>query len=156
MRKLILFPALVIAGSINAQDPCQTNTLSTPTIHTPKGTPIQGLILQQISTTCYNDALNYLNTFYPNATILENPTSEYNCHSYAFHLSQGNTNKVWINETDTYSNPNLSKYWTDGSFVEVCDESDGEKAYYYLGDHSALTTSTISGQYESKWGKMHV
>lgn len=155
MRKLFYSLILLAAINIHAQDICYTPLLSTTTVNTPKNSPVQGLILDQITTLCYNSLLNYLATHYPNVTILENPTSQYNCHSYAFHLSEGNTNKVWIDAKDLYTNPNLSKYWTDGSFIEVCNESDGEKAHYYenSGDHSALTTSAISGEYESKWGK---
>jgi hypothetical protein len=85
------------------------------------------------------------------ADILDEATTQYNCHAYAWHLSEGKTNKVWINQTES-GNANLSKYWTgtNSCFVEV-DESNAEKIFYYAGDHSAVKSS-VAGKYESKWG----
>lgn len=122
------------------------------TIYTRNGTSVEGIVYYPLSSQDYAVSLNYIQQYYPNVTILENPTSQYNCYSYAFHLSEGNTQKVWINPYTQSLQANLSKYWTDGSFIQVCNESDADKAYYYLGDHAALTTSSVSGEYESKWG----
>jgi len=122
------------------------------TIYTRNGTSVEGIVYYPLSSQDYATSLNYIQQYYPNVTILEDPTSEYNCYSYAFHLSEGNTQKAWINSTTTTGAANLSKYWTDGSFIQVCNEADADKAYYYAGDHAAVTTSSISGEYESKWG----
>src|SRR5690606_16108630 len=141
MRNLFLLLAIGIANNVYSQQ-CTLSPQGYQTIYTRNGTAVQGTIYAQISSSCYADALNYMNTAYPNVTIQENPTSEYNCYSYAFHLSEGNTQKVWINPQTTSGASNLSNYWTDGSFIEVCNESDADKAYYYLGDHAAVTTSS--------------
>lgn len=70
----------------------------------------------------------------------------------AWHISEGQTQIVWINEYDYNVNPNVYKYFTDGSFIQVCNESDADKVHYYSGDHSAVISTTVSGKYESKWG----
>jgi len=86
--------------------------------------------------------------------IISAPTSYYNCHAYAWHLREGNSNQVWINRGTNDSN--LSKYWDSnvGCFVQVASESSAEKIYYYTGDHSAVK-STVTGKYESKWGSWY-
>jgi hypothetical protein len=78
----------------------------------------------------------------------------YNCHAYAWHLTEGHTNQVWINQTNDNESANLNKYWSGSNacFVE-CPEASTEKIFYYSGDHSAVK-STVAGKYESKWGKL--
>jgi hypothetical protein len=85
------------------------------------------------------------------ADILDEASVAYNCHAYAWHLTEGHTNRVWVNQTEG-GNANLSKYWsgTNPCFIE-CTEANAEKIFYYAGDHSAVK-STVSGKYESKWG----
>jgi len=121
-------------------------------IYTRKGTAVQGTVYYPLSSSDYSNSVNFVHQSYPNVIIQENPTSEYNCYSYAFHLSEGNTQRVWINPSTTSNTANLSNYWTDGSFIQVCNEADGDKALYVDGDHAAKTTSSVSGKYESKWG----
>lgn len=93
---------------------------------------------------------NYTRTTYPQAVILSPATRTYNCHSYAWYLSEGGTDKVWINSVQN-GVANLEKYWTDGSYVE-CSSSEARKIHYYEGDHSAIPAG--SGLYESKWGAL--
>jgi hypothetical protein len=86
--------------------------------------------------------------------IIGEGTYSYNCHAYAWHLTEGNTNQIWINRgTGGSDESNLSKYWDTnaGCFVQVDSESFADKIYYYTGDHSAIK-SIVSGKYESKWG----
>lgn len=87
--------------------------------------------------------------------IISTPTTYYNCHAYAWHLTEGNNNQVWIDRGTNDSN--LGKYWDSnvGCFKEVAFESSAEKIYYYTGDHSAVKSS-IAGKYESKWGSSYV
>lgn len=85
--------------------------------------------------------------------IIEEASSAYNCHAYAWHLTEGNSNNVWINQYRN-GNDNLSKYWSDGCFIEAA-ESQAEKIFYYSGDHSAVK-SAYTGKYESKWGQFPV
>lgn len=152
MRKmcLIIIVTLVSAVVIHAQ--YFPSIQSYGTVYSRNGTAIEGIHFYPLSNIDYTNALNSLINSYPSVTIVDYPTSEYNCYSYAFHLSEGNTTKVWIDPLTTLSTANLSNYWTDGSFVQVCDEADADKAVYYNGDHAAVTHSSISGYYESKWG----
>jgi hypothetical protein len=85
--------------------------------------------------------------------ILDDASTLYNCHAYAWHLTEGHTNQIWINQTHNGS-ANLSKYWSGSSacFIE-CTEINAEKIFYYSGDHSAVK-STVAGKYESKWGRL--
>ncbi|RNC63691.1 hypothetical protein D7D25_14870, partial [Proteiniphilum sp. X52] len=103
-------------------------------------------------------------------------TREYNCHSFAWNISEGGNN-VWVNaflDSDYNSfNPynsnsipplpqNISKYWDDGSYIQVSNESLASKVWYgscwtwtVYGwsdncDHSAVRLS--NGLYKSKWG----
>ena len=89
-----------------------------------------------------------------NNNILDDASSLYNCHSYAWYLKEGHTDKVWINSGT--NNSNISKYWnsTNSCFIE-CSEAEAEKIHYYVGDHSAVK-STVQGMYESKWGQLPV
>lgn len=80
MKNLLLLFTIGLVNDIYSQS-CQ---LLTPqgyqTVYTRNGTAVQGTIYYQISAQCYSDALNFMNNSYPNATIQENPTSEYNCY----------------------------------------------------------------------------
>ena len=83
--------------------------------------------------------------------VLAPASKKYNCHSYTWNLSEGGTEKVWMNQYDSFNNPNISKYWTDNSYIETT-ENEAEKIFYYNGDHSAIKSQTVAGKYESKWG----
>ena len=105
-------------------------------------------------------ALNLEHTLqHPAATLLSSSTSTYNCHSYAWHMSEGGATR-WIDGSlygqptldgtvDSYHD-NIEAYWTDGLYAPTTF-SNKEKIYYYRGDHSA-SVSTVTGKYESKWG----
>ncbi|MBN1181938.1 MAG: hypothetical protein JXB49_06595, partial [Bacteroidales bacterium] len=84
---------------------------------------------------------------YGGAELLEVPTKKYNCHSYAWHVSEGG-NKVWIGLSTSTAE---DIYWTDESYIEVSSESLATKVSYENGNHSAITTNT-SGWFKSKWG----
>jgi hypothetical protein len=89
---------------------------------------------------------------YENATFISSSSNTYNCHGYAWHMTEGGS-AVWIGSaTETAEDV----YWTDGSYCEVSSDAQAEKVNFpdpgsSGGNHSAITTST-SGTYESKWG----
>jgi hypothetical protein len=99
---------------------------------------------------------------YLGITIIGDASQQYNCHSYAWHLREGNTWKVWINNASVDQGAcwnnihNIDKYWTDGCFIQVCNESEADKVHYYCGDHSAVRSTTHPGYWESKWGPLSV
>jgi hypothetical protein len=93
--------------------------------------------------------------------ILGSAGNDYNCHAYAWHLTSGGYNLVWINNssplnwTGTCWAPtnNIAPYWTDGCFIQVCSAADADKIHYSCGDHSAITSLATPGNFDSKWGK---
>lgn len=93
---------------------------------------------------------NWCTTNYPNATFLANSSNTYNCHGYAWHISQGGSN-VWIG---AYFYNSEDIYWQDGSYIEQTSQGANQKVSYQPQDdanHSANTTST-NNIFESKWG----
>lgn len=118
------------------------------TIYTPKGSAVAATIYPEFSPSQIAQINYQVSVTYPNATIIANASNQYNCHSYAWHLSEGNTNRVWINT------PEDDKYWNDGSFIEICNENEATKVSYANDDHSAIRSSASAplGKYDSKWG----
>ncbi|AVM58135.1 hypothetical protein C3V43_10510 [Bacteroides heparinolyticus] len=120
------------------------------TLYTKCGKAVTGVILPEIS----DAEKNALNTFtistYPNATFLAGSTRSYNCHSYAWNMTQGGQT-CWVDATINTSNDNLSKYWT-GDYYTSTTPQLAQKIFYIQSDHSAVVSS-VSGMYESKWGK---
>jgi len=71
-------------------------------------------------------------------------THEYNCHGYAWYVSEGGCN-AWINDVDS---------WTGSeSYVETASTTNGRKVNYTDDNHSAITT-TNSNYIKSKWGRL--
>lgn len=136
------------------------------TVYTCKGGAVAAYLKPEFSSQQITAANNYtMSTYsYLGITFVDNSSDQYNCHAYAWHLTEGNTNKVWINNTNYQypvngcfpENNNIHKYWTDGCFIQVCNEADADKVHYYCGDHSAVKSTTNPGYYESKWGNLAV
>jgi len=119
----------------------------TVTLYTPNGSTVEAFYNTEMPS---NDIIYYTEQYrnaYPQAEILANASATYNCHSYAWNLTEGGSIVCWLNK-----NPDLHKYWDDGSYVETT-EGNAEKIFYYAGDHSAIVSS-IPGKYDSKWGPM--
>ncbi len=95
--------------------------------------------------------INYLNqqyqSAYPNAIYISSSSGKYNCHGYAWYVTEGGA-KVWIGAY-AGSDPE-EEFMNDGSYVEVPTEVGAQKVSYRSSDHSAITTST-SGWVQSKW-----
>lgn len=85
----------------------------------------------------------YYTNLYPNAVFISEATLNYNCHSYAWNMSEGGPT-CWLN-----ASPDLHWYWDDESYVETTD-AYAEKVIYVMGDHSA-TLYVNTGMYLSKW-----
>lgn len=134
------------------------------TVYTCKGGSVSALTFSEFSPS----QIQYLNSQtqsqygYLGITIIGDASAQYNCHAYAWHLREGNTNKVWINNASVDQGAcfdnihNIDEYWTDGCFIQVCNESEADKVHYYCGDHSAVRSTTHSGYWESKWGQLSV
>lgn len=83
------------------------------------------------------------------AMFVSEATNRYNCHAYAWHISEGHSNDyVWIGLGANY-HENI--YWEDGSYIEV-PEAIATKISYdeETANHSAMRYD--SHRYISKWG----
>lgn len=126
---------------------------------TPNGTPVevtQSTIDFSDTEKAENDA--YINSLYPNATLISPSTLIYNCHSYAWY-QQSTDNPYWMNDP--------TAYYTDGSYSEsigyigdiVCYyESSGKLSHSgVIIEHLSNTTGNTpinigSIMVRSKWG----
>jgi hypothetical protein len=99
-----------------------------------------------------NQAASWIFDHSSNATRLSGATSNYNCHSWAWHVSDGgSSSNSWINYTHN-GGANLSKYWTNDAYSPGSPYEDNCKIFYGTSaDHSAIMTTT-SGVVTSKWG----
>lgn len=82
------------------------------------------------------------------ATIISEATKKYNCHAYAWHMTEGG-DSVWIGLNSIYDE---NIYWEDSSYMEVPEPLASKVSYYEIlnANHSAIILS--SGLYRSKWG----
>ncbi|MCL1937828.1 MAG: T9SS type A sorting domain-containing protein [Candidatus Azobacteroides sp.] len=83
---------------------------------------------------------------YNGAELIEAPSYKYNCHAYAWHVSEGGS-KVWIGR---YTVTAEDIYWTDGSYTETSESAATKVSYHQDGNHSAIRLN--STWYQSKWG----
>lgn len=120
------------------------------TIYTPNGTPItvEKLVSGDLTSDQKLQMKNELLNRYNNRIIyVSEATWSFNCHAYAWYLSEGKKDKVWIG---TFEVP---RFWEDGSYIPASSSSESSKVYFPLDDHSAIMT-TYNGfiLYKSKWG----
>jgi hypothetical protein len=133
----------VFIGLIVAAFTCNVSALI---IYTPYGSAIYASQPSEMSAQEIAAITAECAALYPNATVLANASARYNCHGYAWCIKEGGPT-CWISQ-----NPDLSRYWTDGSYAQTT-EASAEKIFYYNGDHSAVKSSVVAGKYESKWGQ---
>jgi len=169
MKKTLLFLALCFVLCVFSY--AQTQAIPT-VVYTCKGGVINASIKKFAFTAQEWADMDY-SLFHPQgiyyqlgiqpSDIVAPPSHSYNCHGYAWHITEGSTDTVCIeNASLTYPFPcmlsynNLDTYWS-GNYAcfEECDESEAEKIHYECGDHSALKSS-VPGKYESKWGGGYV
>jgi hypothetical protein len=79
---------------------------------TPKGTGLSQHIISNtpLTQSQINSINSYVSSTFPNAVKLEEPTSSYNCHNYAWVKSAGG-GTFWLNT------PGDEAFWNDGSYV---------------------------------------
>jgi len=98
------------------------------------------------------DAADWIDDNDSDAERIGAATSNYNCHSYAWHVSDGGASTdCWMNYT--YSgNANVAKYWTNDAYSSTSSRNNYKKLFYGTSaDHSAITTDE-TGIVKSKWG----
>lgn len=119
------------------------------TVKTPFGSPVD-VIIYGDSTAAHKKALyDYAISTYPQATYVSYPTSNYNCHSYAWH-SSSTSNIYWI--------PDPTIYMEDTSYSRVFSAVQATRIHYSIGDHSAKVYDANSNSFSaatviSKWGE---
>lgn len=116
-------------------------------VFTPNGSPVldtyyssEDLSKSQIAS--FDD---YCKNTYPKAVLLSSSTTTYNCHAYAWYMTEGGS-AVWMG-WDT--NP-TNIYWLDDSYISTT--SAPTKVSYLSDNHSAVTTS-VPNMLISKWGR---
>ncbi len=126
--------------------PLNSSFAQSTTVYTPNGTPVTVLIFNEMSQSQIIATNAQAAAAFPNATIINDASTTYNCHAYAWYLTEctGCTN-YWMNT------PGDDKYWQDGSYIEI-SSTEAEKISYASDDHSAIE-SVVSGKYDSKWGQ---
>lgn len=124
------------------------------TVRTPYGKAVDAIYgMGGMTEVEYSDMLSYMQSKFPNAEIIGEPTIDYNCHGYAWCMVSGGPT-CWINcGTSAMDVSNISKYWNNDAYSLTTSEATATRIHYYNDDHSAVKSS-VSGYYESKWGEM--
>lgn len=128
-----------------------TYAQTTIIVHTKFGTPIEGIITPEFSEEEKDSHTEFISETFPNATILSESTHTYNCHSYAWNMTEGGPT-CWINYKTIDNANNISKYWLMNEFYSTSPNGNILKIYYYNADHSAVPSDTTPSKYISKWG----
>lgn len=149
-QKFILFVFVILFCA--AFNKFNENLAQTPTtIYTPLGSLVLDTYLTPEFTPYEIQYWNqYYQNGYPNATFLASSSNTYNCHAYAWHISQGGGN-CWLGAYTTWAE---DIYWQDGSYAETTPQGPQQKVSYlpdWEANHSAITTSS-NNIFKSKWG----
>lgn len=139
IRFAVISFIVCLTGSVSAQKK----------IFTPQGS---GVIVGVISVSEFTPAekaakKEYCTKAYPRAIYMGEATVSYNCHAYAWSVSEGGE-KYWMN----YPSP----YWLDGSYVITNNSDPKARKVYYPNpneEHSAIVDSP-SPYLISKWGQL--
>ncbi|WDV45583.1 hypothetical protein PV797_19130 [Clostridiaceae bacterium M8S5] len=120
-------------------------------VTTPKGSKVEVFIRgEELTARQKAEINNYYDKKFPFAKRLSGATTNYNCHSYAWH-NQSTSNIYWMNKPTTY--------YTDGSYSlsSTSSGSTGDKATYMphntiiaIPEHSAIVSGSL---FISKWGQ---
>ena len=111
---------------------------TTSTVFTPNGTEVSvKTYLDDYSETEIN---YYVNVFYPSyfplAILIGLPTTQYNCHSYAWYSQNSETNHYWM--------PYPTEYYLDYSYYEVYAPQVGDIICYF--DNNGTPNNTADDE----------
>ena len=147
---IILFAFLIVAfqGTVFGESESAELKSKKTTIFTPRGTPVNAMIYSgktssfQISsiTDQWTTAIQS-----HDAHILSGAAYTYNCHGYAWYMSEGGNGPLHIE--------NPQPYLADGSYrkIKAREAVKGDKVLYGDGVHSAVVADEL-GWVISKWG----
>lgn len=119
-------------------------------IYTPNGTAVPlSATESELTEDKKNQIKNDYLLQYPNIIYVSEATTSYNCHGYAWYMSDGHaSDKVWID------NGTVAHFWRDGSYVFTTTPNESSKVYFLGSDHSAIQETRNGISYlKSKWGK---
>lgn len=91
-----------------AKNVSTTSTATSITIYTKYGNPVDALSISEMSPQEIAESNSYAISHYPNATFISNASATYNCHSYAWNISDGGS-RCWINAAKKLTYDNLMK-----------------------------------------------
>lgn len=118
------------------------------TIYTTNGSPVEVYICaSDLSASEIEDFRLEISTNYPDVKIVAPASQLYNCHGYAWVMTEGGITCRLYQGNNAF---NLANFWNDGSFYSV-SENKSFKIHYYEGDHSAIALPGTT-KYRSKWG----
>jgi hypothetical protein len=137
-------------------------------IKTPNGTSIQVWRRGELSSSEISGLNAESDRIWPNATRETSASQRYNCHSYAWYSTTHSSNNYWMNRwwedrSQGIYYPNVSRYWTDGSYKKWSPPLtyfSGMRWVYWTSepwnekkpsDHSGIEVGT-TGNLRSKWG----
>jgi len=168
-RWTVILLALILCGAIDAQ------------VYTPNGTLVYSngsSGSMNIPTLEADAAAFFLSQGWTSlVTKIAPATGQYNCHGYVWYMLEGGIGNMRINGYEdgvgaqalapNVTPDNVSKYWTDGSYVSQGSATIDAKVHYGTNwqydafnsewqdwsDHSAVVAATSPTLlYESKWG----
>ena len=119
-------------------------------VFTPQGSEITSAypMFEYLSAAQKEAKKQYYARTYPKAIFLGEATTTYNCHNYAWNMTEGGE-KYWMNDP--------AAYMTDGSYVSThSTDPKATKVYYDNGlmyAHSAVIPYSGSRYLVSKWGE---
>jgi hypothetical protein len=90
---------------------------------------------------------NSYGLYYPNAEEVSPPSTTYNCHGYAWSITEGGS-PVWIG---AYSPGQTNLFVDDGSYVPTPPNTPDAKVRYLNADHSAIAET--ADVFVSKWNE---
>ncbi len=113
-------------------------TYDTEYVTTPKGTNVEVWIFdQEVPVEHLNEARKYQETYYPDVTVLRDPTGKYNCHSYAWY-DTSSSNTYWMNDP--------TPYMTDGSYDMIASTTDFTKVPSEVSYNAKVVWLDSSGE----------
>ncbi|MCD7916166.1 MAG: hypothetical protein LUG96_13495 [Tannerellaceae bacterium] len=102
------------------------------TVYTPANNPVEGFTRQEYSSAEITSLNNQYRSAYPNAILIGDASTTYNCHSYAWNISAGGTTICWINQKNASGGANISKYWSENTYMSTT-EANAYKIFIIMG-----------------------
>lgn len=123
----------------NTNIPIMANAASgSLVVYTPNGTSVPVVQRDEMNEIMFNNLMTECTTEspYKDAVLLGNPTTAYNCHSYAWYSQNTSTNTYWMNDP--------TQYYTDYSYCEVSTPRAGDIICYFDDKGTTSTADDVN------------